>query len=71
MIKLRQIKPEAVEIVIGDAEMIKFIQQKDEPVFEVVNPKKEHGSSAHPLLGVEIALRGCELSGVFTERKRK
>ena len=68
MTKLKQIQSGAVDAVIKDAEMIKFVQEKSEPVFEVVNPKKEHYNS-HPLLEVEIALRGCEISGVFTDKK--
>lgn len=70
MTKLQQIQPDAIGSVIKDAEMVKFIQEKDEPVFEVVNPKKEH-YNPHPLLEVEIALRGCEISGVFTKQKGK
>ena len=70
MSKLQQIQPDAVSAVIKDTEIVKFIRERDEPVFEIVNPKKEH-SNPHPLLEVEIALRGCEISGVFTKQKEK
>lgn len=69
MTKLKQVKPEAVDAILKDEDMIKFIQEKDEPIFEVVNPQEYDNS--HPLLGVEVALRGCELSGVFTKPKEK
>lgn len=69
MTKLKQIQPDAIDAVIKDAAMVKFIQDKNEPVFEIINPKKEH-YNPHPLLEVEIALRGCEISGVFTKQKR-
>ncbi len=70
MTRLQQIQPNATEAVIKDTEMAKFIREKDEPVFEIVNPRQEH-HNPHPLLEVEIALRGCEISGVFTKQKGK
>ena len=70
MTKLKQVQSDAVGIIIKDEGMVRFIQEKNEPVFEIINPKKEH-YNPHPLLEVEIALRGCEISGVFNKQNEK
>lgn len=70
MTKLKEIKPEIAEVITKDAELIRSVQKRNEPFLEVVNPRKEQ-NKPHPFLRVEIALRGCELSGVFTDSKKK